>query len=90
MSEMNETSETSDVEYIALRAAKNSDERMIAALNSHNNDDDLLEDVQGNLVVTGLNLEGERIYLGQVSSSVLAMKSVNPLAIIDKVRFVCV
>jgi hypothetical protein len=68
-----------------MRTAKNKKERLTAAKNSK--DDDLFED-NGMVIVFGKNLEGEEIYLGEVSLCCLTQKSIfDRRAMIEQVRF---
>lgn len=59
-------------------------ERMYAALNSGMND---LYVYNGRIEVTGKNKHGVIIELGSVSETVLYHKGINPIALIDSVRF---
>jgi len=67
------------------RGAKDSRERMVAAINS--SQDDLFLDGNGRVVVTGKTCSGERIYLGEVSETLLCRKDIDPISLINKVRF---
>lgn len=67
-----------------LRAPKNKKERMYAALTSSN---DKLFEHNGRIIVYGKNKEGENIYLGDICTASLYQKGVNPLGLIEKVRF---
>jgi hypothetical protein len=69
---------------ITARSPKNKRERLIAALNS--TDDDLYPDC-GRIIVTGRNLEGELIYLGEMSESIPYLKNSPFRQILSEIRF---
>jgi len=69
---------------ITIRGPKNKRERMIAALNS--TDDDLYPDGMS-IVVTGRNLEGEIIYLGEMNESIPYLKNSPFRQILSHIRF---
>ena len=71
---------------IAMRIPENEKERLLAALCSIK--DDLYLDGNGNVVVTGVLPNGDRIYLGEISGAAFAQKNTNPAYMINKVRFV--
>lgn len=61
-------------------------ERLVATLNSGLND--LIEDESKHkIVVTGLNTEGKRIYLGEFDIDLIYTKGVDVLWIIEKIKF---
>jgi len=72
------------VDRLVMRRAKDKKESMFAALVSDN--DELFES-NGRIIVFGKNKEGENIYLGDVCASVIYQKGVNPMALIERVRF---
>lgn len=76
--------EASGVERHVMRGPKDKAERMFAALMSLNED---LFEYNGRIIVWGKNKEGENIYLGDVDASVIYQKGVNPMALIERVRF---
>lgn len=77
-------SEANEVERLVMRGPKNEDERMFAALMSRNED---LFEHNGRIIVWGKNKEDENIYLGDVSATAIYQKGVNPMALIERVRF---
>lgn len=74
---------TTELERIVMRPPRSKRERMIAAINS--TDEDLYPH-NGRVIVTGKNGQGEIIELGSVSETALYTWGVNPRALIDKVR----
>lgn len=74
-----------NIESKYARAPKDNRERIVAAVNS--SFDDLYPDGNGRVVVTGKNTSGEIIYLGDVSELALYQKTVNPITLINRVRF---
>jgi hypothetical protein len=69
---------------VRARAAKTEQERMVAAVNS--TDDDIFVTDNCEIIVTGMIPGGDRIYLGQVSETAF-YEAKNPRALIERVRF---
>ena len=75
----------SPVDRVVMRPASDADERLKAALCSTT--DDLYPDGNGRVLVSGTLPNGEKIYLGEVDENALCQKGVDPMALIDRVRF---
>jgi len=69
---------------IVVRYPKNKKERLVAAINSSYED---LYPSNGRVIVTGKNINGEIIYLGEIDETVLYLTSININEIIDMIRF---
>lgn len=68
-----------------IRSPKNDRERLIAGINS--TDEDLYPDGNGRIIVTGKNAEGEILYLGDIDESILYLKSSPLRQLIEHIRF---
>lgn len=76
---------SAETKRITMREPKDGTERMFAALSS--TIDDLYPNGNGRVIVTGKNIDGEVLYLGDICESLLFLKGVNPMAVIERVRF---
>lgn len=68
-----------------LRSAKTKEERLFAALNS--GPDDLFQSTDFRLVVTGVNQDGERLYLGCIDMWAVYEKSFDTVGMIERIKF---
>jgi len=73
------------VDAVVMRHPRTNLERMTAALRSTN--DDLYPDGNGRVVVAGRTNDGELIYLGEFDETLLYTKGVNPMSVIERIRF---